>query len=134
MMLTLHRVRATATTATTADAINKSIKQLLRVNNIRSSQQQHYYTTLHNTRYNKRYVSSFYTPYTLHTQSFSSYPEHTILKMPALSPTMEKGNLVSWNKKVGDEMNPGDVMAEVETDKATVAFECVEDGLYVCVK
>jgi len=48
--------------------------------------------------------------------------------MPALSPTMEKGNLVSWQKKEGDEIKAGEVMAEVETDKATVAFESVEEG------
>ena len=48
--------------------------------------------------------------------------------MPALSPTMEKGNLVKWLKQPGDEINPGDSMADVETDKATVAFESVEAG------
>ena len=42
--------------------------------------------------------------------------------MPALSPTMEKGNLAKWNKAVGDKVDPGDILAEVETDKATVAF------------
>ena len=48
--------------------------------------------------------------------------------MPALSPTMEKGNIVKWLKQPGDEINPGDSMADVETDKATVAFESVESG------
>jgi len=63
-------------------------------------------------------------------RSFSSksYPDHTILKMPALSPTMEKGNLVSWQKNEGDEIKAGESMAEVETDKATVAFDSVEEG------
>ena len=41
---------------------------------------------------------------------------------------MEKGNLVKWLKQPGDEINPGDSMADVETDKATVAFESVESG------
>jgi len=48
--------------------------------------------------------------------------------MPALSPTMEKGNFANWQKKEGDEIKAGEVMAEVETDKATVAFESVEEG------
>lgn len=48
--------------------------------------------------------------------------------MPNLSPTMEKGNLAKWNKKVGDEIHPGDVLANVETDKATVDYEMQEDG------
>jgi pyruvate/2-oxoglutarate dehydrogenase complex dihydrolipoamide acyltransferase (E2) component len=41
--------------------------------------------------------------------------------MPALSPTMEKGNLSKWLKKEGDKVKPGDVIAEIETDKATKA-------------
>lgn len=41
---------------------------------------------------------------------------------------MEKGNLAKWNKKVGDKIGPGDVLASVETDKATVDFEMQEDG------
>jgi pyruvate dehydrogenase E2 component (dihydrolipoamide acetyltransferase) len=48
--------------------------------------------------------------------------------MPSLSPTMEKGNLAKWRKKEGDKVNPGDILAEVETDKATVDFEMQESG------
>src|SRR6476620_10504739 len=48
--------------------------------------------------------------------------------MPALSPTMEKGNLVKWLKKEGDKVKPGDVIAEIETDKATMEYEAVDDG------
>ena len=48
--------------------------------------------------------------------------------MPALSPTMEKGTLASWDKKEGDEVKAGDVLAQVETDKATVSFDSTEDG------
>lgn len=54
---------------------------------------------------------------------FASYPYHEILTMPSLSPTMEKGNLAKWNMKVGDKIQPGDVLAHVETDKATVDYE-----------
>eukprot|EP00475_Leptophrys_vorax_P041731 TRINITY_DN78776_c0_g1_i1.p1 TRINITY_DN78776_c0_g1~~TRINITY_DN78776_c0_g1_i1.p1 ORF type:complete len:595 (-),score=167.61 TRINITY_DN78776_c0_g1_i1:32-1816(-) len=60
--------------------------------------------------------------------SATSYPSHIKLPMPALSPTMSEGNLGKWRKKEGDKVNAGDVLAEVETDKATVDFESVEDG------
>jgi pyruvate dehydrogenase E2 component (dihydrolipoamide acetyltransferase) len=48
--------------------------------------------------------------------------------MPALSPTMEKGNLAKWLKKEGDKVKPGDVIAEIETDKATMEYEAVDEG------
>lgn len=59
---------------------------------------------------------------------FGSYPDHIVLEMPNLSPTMEKGNIKEWNKKVGDEIVPGDVLAAIETDKAVVDFEMQEEG------
>src|SRR5437016_11346688 len=49
--------------------------------------------------------------------------------MPALSPTMEKGNLAKWLKKEGDKVKPGDVIAEIETDKATMEYEAIEEGI-----
>ena len=48
--------------------------------------------------------------------------------MPALSPTMEKGNLAKWLKKEGDEVKSGDVIAEIETDKATMEVEATDEG------
>jgi pyruvate dehydrogenase E2 component (dihydrolipoamide acetyltransferase) len=48
--------------------------------------------------------------------------------MPALSPTMEKGNLAKWLKKEGDKVKAGDVIAEIETDKATMEVEAIDDG------
>ena len=48
--------------------------------------------------------------------------------MPALSPTMTEGNLAKWLKKEGDEVRSGDVLAEIETDKATMEYEAVDDG------
>ncbi|WP_157019211.1 pyruvate dehydrogenase complex E1 component subunit beta [Mesorhizobium xinjiangense] len=48
--------------------------------------------------------------------------------MPALSPTMEEGNLSKWLKKEGDKVEPGDVIAEIETDKATMEVEAVDEG------
>ena len=50
------------------------------------------------------------------------------LKMPALSPTMEEGTLAKWLVKVGDEVKAGDILAEIETDKATMEFEAVDEG------
>ncbi len=49
--------------------------------------------------------------------------------MPALSPTMEKGNLARWLKKEGDKVKAGDVIAEIETDKATMEYESIDDGV-----
>src|ERR1700674_5610988 len=49
--------------------------------------------------------------------------------MPALSPTMEKGNLAKWLKKEGETVKPGDAIAEIETDKATMEVEAVDEGV-----
>src|SRR4029078_4217640 len=48
--------------------------------------------------------------------------------MPALSPTMEKGNLAKWLKKEGEKVKPGDVIAEIESDKATMEYEAIDEG------
>ncbi len=52
----------------------------------------------------------------------------TNILMPALSPTMEKGNLSRWLKKEGDKVKSGEVIAEIETDKATMEYEAVDEG------
>ena len=49
--------------------------------------------------------------------------------MPALSPTMEEGKLAKWLVKEGDTVKSGDVIAEIETDKATMEFEAVDEGM-----
>src|SRR5512134_3975234 len=49
--------------------------------------------------------------------------------MPALSPTMTEGKLAKWSKSVGDAVKPGDILAEIETDKATMEVEAVEEGV-----
>ena len=51
------------------------------------------------------------------------------LKMPALSPTMEEGTLAKWLKQEGDSIEPGDIIAEIETDKATMEFEAIDEGV-----
>jgi pyruvate dehydrogenase E2 component (dihydrolipoamide acetyltransferase) len=52
----------------------------------------------------------------------------TNILMPALSPTMEEGTLAKWHVKEGDEVKAGDILAEIETDKATMEFEAIDDG------
>jgi pyruvate dehydrogenase E2 component (dihydrolipoamide acetyltransferase) len=53
----------------------------------------------------------------------------TQILMPALSPTMEEGKLAKWHVKEGDEVHSGDILAEIETDKATMEFEAVDEGV-----
>ncbi|KAG9240853.1 2-oxoacid dehydrogenases acyltransferase-domain-containing protein [Calycina marina] len=58
-----------------------------------------------------------------------SFPPHTVVTMPALSPTMTAGNIGAWQKKPGDAISPGDVLVEIETDKAQMDFEFQEEGV-----
>jgi len=53
----------------------------------------------------------------------------TEILMPALSPTMEEGTLSKWLVKEGDEVTSGDLIAEIETDKATMEVEAIDDGI-----
>jgi pyruvate dehydrogenase E1 component beta subunit len=55
------------------------------------------------------------------------------LKMPALSPTMEEGTLAKWLVKAGDSVKSGDILAEIETDKATMEFEAVDEGTIAAI-
>ena len=57
-----------------------------------------------------------------------TYPAHQVIDLPALSPTMTEGSIAQWLVKEGDEFNEGDSIAEIETDKASVAFEMLDDG------
>ncbi|XP_036380130.1 dihydrolipoyllysine-residue acetyltransferase component of pyruvate dehydrogenase complex, mitochondrial-like isoform X2 [Megalops cyprinoides] len=58
----------------------------------------------------------------------SSYPSHMKILLPALSPTMTMGTMQRWEKKVGEKLSEGDLLAEIETDKATIGFEVQEEG------
>ncbi|EEC79834.1 hypothetical protein OsI_21298 [Oryza sativa Indica Group] len=60
--------------------------------------------------------------------SGADLPPHQEIGMPSLSPTMTEGNIARWVKKEGDKVSPGEVLCEVETDKATVEMECMEEG------
>lgn len=57
-----------------------------------------------------------------------NYPNHVKIVLPALSPTMESGTIVSWQKKEGDKVSEGDLLADIETDKATMGFESGDEG------
>ncbi|KAL9251434.1 hypothetical protein AKJ16_DCAP14955 [Drosera capensis] len=60
--------------------------------------------------------------------SSAETPPHLVIGMPALSPTMSQGNIAKWTKKEGDKIAVGDVLCEIETDKATLEFESLEEG------
>jgi len=60
--------------------------------------------------------------------SGGSYPEHTVVEMPKLSPSMTSGNLISWKVQEGDHIDVGDEIAELETDKSVMAFESNDEG------
>ncbi|KAL5014008.1 hypothetical protein ScPMuIL_008278 [Solemya velum] len=62
------------------------------------------------------------------TRLYSDLPDHYKVVLPALSPTMEMGTIVTWQKKEGDKVSEGDLLAEIETDKATMGFESSEEG------
>lgn len=64
-----------------------------------------------------------------HDDSITAFPPHTIISMPALSPTMSAGNIGAWQKKAGDGLQPGDVLVEIETDKAQMDFEFQDEGV-----
>lgn len=61
--------------------------------------------------------------------SFSTAVPTTQILMPALSPTMEEGTIVKWVKKEGEAIAPGDMLCEIETDKATIAMDSDEEGI-----
>ncbi|XP_015438826.1 PREDICTED: dihydrolipoyllysine-residue acetyltransferase component of pyruvate dehydrogenase complex, mitochondrial isoform X2 [Dufourea novaeangliae] len=68
------------------------------------------------------------TPWKQQFRFYADYPDHIKVQLPALSPTMETGTIISWQKKEGDKLNEGDLLAEIETDKATMGFETPEEG------
>src|SRR5580704_2327741 len=77
---------------------------------------------------NPRCRSSTPTSTAKRTRAIFGVPMPIQVLMPALSPTMEKGNLAKWLKKEGDTIKSGDVIAEIETDKATMEVEAIDEG------
>lgn len=70
----------------------------------------------------------------LAVRCLSTLPDHKLIHMPALSPTMEVGTIQEWKKKEGDPIEGGDVIAEIETDKATRSYEYNDDGFMAKVR
>lgn len=64
----------------------------------------------------------------------SSLPDHKLLTMPKLSPTMAVGTVQQWTKSPGDQIEAGEIIAEIETDKATRSFEYNDDGFLAKVR
>jgi pyruvate dehydrogenase E1 component beta subunit len=58
----------------------------------------------------------------------ASYPSHQVLPMPSLSPTMTQGQVAGWKMAVGDKVSAGDILCDIQTDKATMEMESMEDG------
>uniref|UniRef100_A0A1B0AZA2 dihydrolipoyllysine-residue acetyltransferase n=1 Tax=Glossina palpalis gambiensis TaxID=67801 RepID=A0A1B0AZA2_9MUSC len=109
-------------------SLNKFSRSALRVlttrtlrNRSTSSSQKHVLTTIFSCQPMGVCGTNF-------VRAYSSYPDHIKVPLPALSPTMETGSIVSWEKKEGDKVNEGDLLAEIETDKATMGFETPEEG------
>ncbi|BFZ11185.1 hypothetical protein BsWGS_14223 [Bradybaena similaris] len=77
------------------------------------------------------HVPGLIVPLTSRTQRYYSagnLPSHVKVVLPALSPTMESGTIISWQKKEGDKVSEGDLLAEIETDKASMGFESSDEG------
>jgi len=74
-------------------------------------------------------ISSSISGFLSSTRSFSSFPDHTVVGMPSLSPTMTSGVVSQWNFAPGDSFIAGDSLAEVQTDKASIDFESTDDGV-----
>lgn len=68
------------------------------------------------------------------SRALSTLPDHKLVYMPALSPTMEVGTIQEWKKKEGDAIEGGEVIAEIETDKATRSYEYNDDGFMARVR
>ncbi|KAL5579434.1 hypothetical protein UlMin_011876 [Ulmus minor] len=83
--------------------------------------------SLHGAELNKQFKGS-QGPLSRGYSSDAGLPPHQEIGMPSLSPTMTEGNIARWLKKEGDKVSTGEVLCEVETDKATVEMECMEDG------
>lgn len=76
----------------------------------------------------RTYLASSFSTLMVRLYSSGKFPPHTVIQMPALSPTMTQGNIAAWSKNEGDELAPGEAIAEIETDKATMDFEFQEEG------
>ncbi|KAK1317016.1 hypothetical protein QJS10_CPA05g00943 [Acorus calamus] len=84
------------------------------------------FASVSNGSYNRPFLDKLHAGVRFFSSAES--PPHIIVSMPALSPTMNQGNIAKWRKKEGDKIDVGDVICEIETDKATLEFESLEEG------
>ncbi|KAL5968992.1 Dihydrolipoyllysine-residue acetyltransferase component of pyruvate dehydrogenase complex mitochondrial [Taenia solium] len=77
---------------------------------------------------NHRILTKLHQSHIGSVRYFSSLPRHVVVTLPNLSPTMETGNVVSWAKNEGDQVGEGDLLAEIETDKATMSMDSSDEG------
>ncbi|KAF7282684.1 hypothetical protein GWI33_002153 [Rhynchophorus ferrugineus] len=111
------------------EVVRKAIRaQNLRNIGVQALRQRHCNRTLPNGVTNQILQPCKYAEDSLVRYYSSNLPNHIRVTLPALSPTMELGTIISWEKKEGDKLNEGDLLAEIETDKATMGFETPEEG------
>lgn len=111
------------------EVVKKAVRaQLLRNIAAQSVRNRHCNRALLNSTKNQLLKPAKYAEDSLLRYYSSDLPSHIRVALPALSPTMELGTIISWEKKEGDKLNEGDLLAEIETDKATMGFETPEEG------
>ncbi|XP_066993208.1 dihydrolipoyllysine-residue acetyltransferase component of pyruvate dehydrogenase complex, mitochondrial [Anabrus simplex] len=121
------------TTVLRCDSIKSTLREVVRKNLGRCLSVE-YVNRKHILRYgnsavtNRRVLLTFGKQHVWCRYYSADFPPHTKVLLPALSPTMELGTIVTWEKKEGDKLNEGDLLAEIETDKATMGFETPEEG------
>lgn len=105
--------------------INNNAVRCISFIQCRNVKQINKYKNFYNAISGRKYILPAYSK---RFYSSDNLPSHNKVLLPALSPTMDMGTIVSWAKKEGDKLNEGDLLAEIETDKATMGFETPEEG------
>lgn len=117
----------------TSDVAKEVVRKVIRTQSLRNIalqtlRQRHCHRALPNSVNNQILRPCKFAEENLVRYYSSELPNHIRVALPALSPTMELGTIISWEKKEGDKLNEGDLLAEIETDKATMGFETPEEG------
>ncbi|KAJ8712388.1 hypothetical protein PYW07_005230 [Mythimna separata] len=109
--------------------LNDALKKTLRSNLTRCMSTELSKRKLSNKVLNSQNRRILATPqWTIQIRYYADLPGHSKVNLPALSPTMESGSIINWQKKEGDKLSEGDLLCEIETDKATMGFETPEEG------
>lgn len=122
-------IRTTTMTLLRSDLARMTLRNTIRINVLRCASTQ----CLHRKYLQRLQVGNNQRPLLMlwrqqPVRYYADFPDHVKVVLPALSPTMDTGTIVSWQKKEGDKLNEGDLLAEIETDKATMGFETPEEG------